>query len=90
MSEMKPVAEIVQREPFDDESPNPCKAIIWEGSNAEDDFPAGTKLYAIPADQVLVPRELLERAANVIWQESVASTGFSSKLSEELRALLHP
>lgn len=45
---------------------------------------------AITADKVLVPRELLERAANVIWQESVARTGFSSKLSEELRALLHP
>ena len=30
----------------------------------------------------------LERAANVIWQESVSRTGLSSKLSDELRALL--
>lgn len=88
MPELKPVAEIVQREPFDDGSPNPCKAILWEGNNAEDDFLVGTKLYAIPADHVLVPRELLERVSNVIWQESISRTGHPSPLSDQFRALL--
>ena len=50
----------------------------------------GTPLYAIPADQVLVSRELLERVSNVIWQECISRTGHPSALSGELRALLHP
>lgn len=43
---------------------------------------------AIPADHVLVPRELLERVSNVIWQESISRTGHPSPLSDQLRALL--
>ncbi|MCY1444843.1 hypothetical protein D9M71_613310 [compost metagenome] len=32
-------------------------------------MPYDTKLYAIPADQVLVPRELLERVAEALEEE---------------------
>lgn len=42
------VATIEQREPYEDGTPNPCKTLRWAGNNAEDDFPAGTKLYALP------------------------------------------
>lgn len=42
------VATIDQGEPYEDGTPNPCKILRWTGNNAEDDFPAGTKLYALP------------------------------------------
>lgn len=42
------VATIEQREPYEDGTPNPCKTLCWVGDNAEDDFPAGTKLYTTP------------------------------------------
>lgn len=87
---MKPVAEIVQREPFDDGSQNPCKAILWEGNNAEDDFPVGTKLYVIPADRVLVPRELLEAALKRGPAGTAEEFYAREKAICELRTLLHP
>lgn len=46
--------------------------------------PVETALYAIPADQVLVPRELLERIAND--DEGMADLSDF----EELKRLLHP
>ena len=42
------VATIEQREPYEDGTPNPCKTLCWVGDNAEDDLPAGTKLYTTP------------------------------------------
>lgn len=51
LEKQEPVAEIVQREPFEDGSRNPCKTIEWAGQNAADDFPVGAKLYASPVAQ---------------------------------------
>lgn len=42
------VAEVVQREPFLDGSPNPMKELRWSLRNCEDDLPVGTKLYTTP------------------------------------------
>lgn len=44
-----PVAEIVKCEPYEDGSTNPHNAVNWFGRNAENDLPAGTKLYAAMA-----------------------------------------
>lgn len=42
------VAEVVQREPYEDGTPNPCKTLAWSLDNCEDDLPTGTKLYTTP------------------------------------------
>lgn len=47
-AEQKPVAEVVQREPYADGSPSPCKSLSWSLVNCEDDLPVGTKLYTTP------------------------------------------
>lgn len=44
----EPVAEIVKCEPYEDGSTNPHNTVNWFGLNAENDLPAGTKLYATP------------------------------------------
>jgi hypothetical protein len=50
-TEHQPVAEIVRCQPYEDGSPNPNNSVEWLGSNAENDFQAGTKLYAAPIAQ---------------------------------------
>lgn len=45
----EPVAEIVNSEPYEDGSTNPHNTVNWFGRNAENDLPAGTKLYAAMA-----------------------------------------
>ncbi|MBO3274172.1 hypothetical protein [Pseudomonas schmalbachii] len=51
-------------------------------------MPYGTKLYAIPADQVLVPRDLVIRA--IALAEDAMGLDFSEHdaIRDELRALL--
>lgn len=44
----EPVAEVQQREPYLDGSPNPMKQLKWTLPNCEDDLPVGTKLYLVP------------------------------------------
>ena len=45
------VAEVVQREPYLDGSPNPCRSLKWNHAvcpSCEDSLPVGTKLYTQP------------------------------------------
>lgn len=84
MPELKPVAEI--RSIYGDPMAFGERELV--ATTDIQGLPYGTRLYAIPADQVLVPRELLERVSNAIWQESISRTGHPSPLSDQLRALL--
>lgn len=73
MPELNPVAE-VSEETF---SSDGTSDIITRN------LPIGTKLYAIPAGHVVVPRELLERLYS-------SDTATALMAAAELRALLNP
>jgi hypothetical protein len=44
----EPVAEVVQREPYDDGTPNQHNDLNWRLDNCENSLPVGTKLFTAP------------------------------------------
>ena len=68
----EPVAVVIQNEPYEDGSINPCKSLLWSGRNAENDLAVGTKLYSAPAqshsDGVIVPDRMV--VPKPIWKDA--------------------
>lgn len=68
----------------------------WDGLDDLAGLPDGTELYAIPADQVLVPRELLEELLEAAKDGAAHKGEYLSKkygepeLFAKFDTLLHP
>lgn len=83
MSEMKPVAYATFCDAWiTDHTADPIRAEQWR-----EDGHDVKELHIIPADQVLVPRELLERLDSAI---STKDSNTASIAISELRTLLLP
>ena len=97
-SEQQPVAEIVTCEPYEDGSTNPHNGVNWFGRNAENDLPAGTKLYAAPIAQTAPQGTTSDKHRAELYDEvweKARSMGYSNVTDalvklERMKAALQP
>lgn len=85
MSEMKPAAIVRSRHGDPEAFGERWLEVVADIQS----MPYGAKLYAISADQVLVPREWLSALIGEI-SHGWGSSFEDSEIAEQIRTLLHP